>query len=104
MFVWVFHRISGVLLAIILPLQLITGLWQGDASNIERARRMSELHGAVFLNFLLAFLVIFHGVYGVRTILLDAGVRREKAVFWGCTLLGVLLFVGFGWLWMLRSA
>ena len=104
MFVWVFHRISGILLAILLPLQLFTGLSQGDAGNIARTRLMSELHGAGFLNFLLAFLVIFHGVYGIRTILLDLGVRREKALFWGCTIAGVLLFIGFAWLWTTRNA
>jgi len=103
-FVWVFHRISGVLLTILLPLQLVTGLSQADAGNIARSRLMADLHGAGFLNFLLAFLVIFHGVYGIRTILLDAGVGREKALFWVCTALGALLFIGFGWLWMTRGA
>jgi len=103
-FVWLFHRVSGLLLVILLPLQLATGLLQGDTTHVQLARLMADLHRHGFLNCLVAFLAIFHGVYGVRTLLLDAGMRHEKLLFWLCTLVGGLLFAGFVWIWMMRGA
>ena len=100
MFVWLFHRISGLLLVVLLPLQLVTGVLQAGAADVDRARMMGDVHGQGFLNCLLAFLVIFHGAYGVRTVLLDAGFRREKLLFWVCTLAGVMLFLTFFAIWM----
>lgn len=91
-FVWLFHRISGILLVVLLPLQIGTGILQGGVTTDKTARL---LHGDAILNTLLAFLVIFHGLYGLRTILLDLGLRWEKGLFWICTLLGVVLFAGF---------
>jgi succinate dehydrogenase/fumarate reductase cytochrome b subunit len=41
------------------------------------------------------FLLIFHALYGVRTILLDLGIGRERLLLWGCNLLGVVLFGAF---------
>jgi succinate dehydrogenase/fumarate reductase cytochrome b subunit len=91
-FVWLFHRISGILLVVLLPLQMATGILQGGSSGLKTA---NLLHGDMILNTLLAFLVIFHGLYGVRTILLDLGLKWEKQLFWVFTLLGVVLFAGF---------
>jgi succinate dehydrogenase/fumarate reductase cytochrome b subunit len=92
-FVWLFHRISGVLLVVLLPLQILTGVLQ--ATSDSTARVMRDVHAHVLLNIVLAFLVVFHGVYGVRAILLDLGVKREKLLFWICTAVGVVVFVGF---------
>jgi succinate dehydrogenase/fumarate reductase cytochrome b subunit len=62
---------------------------------LETARAWGDLHAQALLNCLLAFLVIFHGLYGVRALLLDVGMKREKPLFWICTLLGAVLFGGF---------
>jgi succinate dehydrogenase/fumarate reductase cytochrome b subunit len=94
-FVWVFHRISGLLLIFLLAFQLVTGLFQASISNSQVVKTIAGLHNHAVLNSLLAFLVIFHGLYGVRTILMDLGVRRERLLFWTCTILGLALFVGF---------
>ncbi len=95
MFVWLFHRISGILLVILLPVQLITGVFQIGSGTVQVSRTMAAVHGHAFLNSLLAFLVIFHGLYGVRTILLDCGVGHEKLLFWICSVSGILLFAAF---------
>ena len=104
MFVWVFHRISGILLVVLLPLQLLSGVLQGGTVNPDRARWMTDVHRHDFLNGLLAFLVVFHGAYGVRNILLDLGVRRERLLFWACTLSGAILFAAFLVVWRLTLA
>jgi succinate dehydrogenase/fumarate reductase cytochrome b subunit len=94
-FVWLFHRVSGLLLVVLLPVQIASGIFQGGATDLDTARAWGDLHAQALLNCLLAFLVIFHGLYGVRALLLDMGIKREKPLFWICTLLGAVLFGGF---------
>ena len=94
-FVWVFHRVSGILLIILLATQLATGFFQASASNTEFVKSMADLHKHLLLNCAMVFLFIFHSLYGVRTILMDLGVRKEKLLFRACTALGVVLFLVF---------
>jgi succinate dehydrogenase/fumarate reductase cytochrome b subunit len=94
-FVWLFHRLSGLLLVVLLPIQVVTGIYQGGSANLETARTMADLHSHTLLNGALAFLIIFHGLYGVRTVLLDLGLKREKLLFWICTALGTVGFAGY---------
>jgi len=95
MFVWVFHRISGAVLIFLMAFQLLTGFFNASASNSELVKTMADLHRHALLNCSLVFLVLFHGLYGVRTILLDLGVGHEKLLFWVCTALGAVSFVVF---------
>ena len=41
MFVWLFHRISGVLLLVLLFAQLVTGFFQASASNLEPVKAIA---------------------------------------------------------------
>ena len=43
----------------------------------------------------MVFLFIFHSLYGIRTILMDMGVCREKLLFWGANVLGLVMFTVF---------
>ena len=95
MFVWVFHRISGLLLIVLVGSQILTGFSQGTISESDYAQMAAKLHNHPLIICVLVFLFIFHSLYGVRTILMDVGLRREKAIFWGATLLGIVLFSGF---------
>ena len=95
MFVWVFHRISGILLIFLLGFQLFTGFFQASSSNQAMVKTMAGLHKHPLLTCLTVFLLIFHAFYGIRTILLDLGVKREKLLFWVCTLLAAILFIVF---------
>ena len=95
MFVWLFHRISGVLLVVLLGAQLVTGFYQSSSSSTELTKSMASLHKHAGLSCLLVFVATFHALYGLRTILLDFGVRRERLVFWVCTAVGAILFVTF---------
>jgi succinate dehydrogenase/fumarate reductase cytochrome b subunit len=87
-----FHRMSGVLLVALLFAQLVTGFFQASASNAEPVQAIAGLHRHAVLSCLLVFFATFHALYGVRTILLDLGMRREKLLFWVATGLG---WVGF---------
>ena len=95
MFVWLFHRISGVLLIFLLGFQLFTGFFQASESSSDLVKTMAGLHKHSVLNFLLVFLCTFHALYGVRTILIDLGVKHEKILFWVCTALGAVVTVVF---------
>ena len=96
MFAWIFHRVSGVLLILLLLLQVFTGYFQANPTVSEDVQESAfELHKQVYLNSFLVFLFIFHSLYGIRTILMDLGVRKEKLLFWAFTGLGLLLFAAF---------
>ncbi len=95
MFVWFFHRLSGVLLIFLLSLQLVTGFFQSSPSQSEFVRSMAGLHKHAAVICVTVFLLMFHALYGLRTILLDFGVGRERWLFWGCNLLGAILYVAF---------
>ena len=92
MFVWLFHRISGVLLLVLLFAQLVTGFFQASASNLEPVKAIAGLHRHAVLSCLLVLVATFHALYGVRTILLDLGFRCEKLLFWAATGVGGVFF------------
>ncbi len=95
MFVWLFHRISGVLLTVLLLAQLVTGFFQASSSKLELVQAIAGLHRHAVLSCLLVLVATFHALYGVRTILLDLGVQREKLLFWVATGLGWVFFGSF---------
>lgn len=91
MFVWAFHRVSGLLLILLIGLQMVTGLLQMQTTNPALAQAAMEWHRNPFCMTLLGSLVILHALYGLRTVLIDLGVRQERALFWICTLVGLIL-------------
>lgn len=95
MFVWIFHRITGVLLIFLLGFQLFTGFYQASSSNQEFVAVIADLHRHAALNCVMVFCAMFHASYGIRTILMDLGVRREKLLFWVCTLVAAAVYVAF---------
>jgi succinate dehydrogenase hydrophobic anchor subunit len=52
------------------------------------------LHANPLIDSLLIVSVIFHALYGLRTVIIDLGVRKEKLLFWIFTILGVVLSAG----------
>jgi len=49
------------------------------------------LHTNPFVDTLLIICVVFHAFYGLRTVIMDLGFKKEKLLFWIFTLLGVVL-------------
>jgi succinate dehydrogenase hydrophobic anchor subunit len=49
------------------------------------------LHTNPFIDTLLIISVVFHALYGLRTVAIDLGLRKEKLLFWVSTLLSLVL-------------
>lgn len=91
MFVWLFHRISGLLLILLLGLKFLTSFFL--MTKDQKPDWALVLHTNAFTDTLLIVLVVFHAFYGLRTVIIDLGVRREKLLFWTFTLLSVVISV-----------
>jgi succinate dehydrogenase/fumarate reductase cytochrome b subunit len=89
MFVWVFHRVSGLLLIVLLTLKFFTSFFM--MTKDKKPDWAIVLHANPLSDTLLIVLAVFHGLYGVRTILMDLGARREKLLFRIFTALAVVL-------------
>lgn len=93
MFVWVFHRISGVVLILLIGFKFLTGFGIDKHFGQESVEFWRALHNNTFINILLLFLFIYHSLYGLRTIIFDLGYKKEKELFWGFSTLGLILFI-----------
>jgi succinate dehydrogenase/fumarate reductase cytochrome b subunit len=92
MFVWVFHRVSGLLLIVLLGIKFFTSFFL--MTKDQKPDWALVLHTNKLTDTLLIVLVVFHALYGLRTIIMDMGSRREKLLFWAFTILGVVLSAG----------
>jgi succinate dehydrogenase/fumarate reductase cytochrome b subunit len=87
MFVWVFHRISGLLLIILLGVKFFTSFFL--MTKEQKPDWALVLHTNPFIDTFLIVSIVFHAFYGLRTVIIDLGVRKEKQLFWIFTLLSV---------------
>ncbi len=98
MFVWVFHRISGILLIVLLALKFLTAFFL--MTKGEKPDWALILHTNPLTDTLLIISGVYHAFYGIRTIIIDMGLRQEKMLFRLLTFLStaisaVLLFLYF---------
>jgi len=89
MFVWVFHRITGILLIVLLGIKFLTSFFL--MTKEQKPDWALVLHTNPLSDTLLIIAVVFHALYGLRTVIIDMGVRREKLLFLVFTLLGLVL-------------
>ncbi len=89
MFVWVFHRVTGLLLIALLSFKFLTSFFL--MTKQQKPDWALVLHTNPLIDSLLIVTVVFHALYGLRTVIIDAGVRKEKLLFWIFTILGVVL-------------
>ena len=87
MFVWVFHRISGLLLVILLGVKFFTSFFL--MTKEQKPDWALVLHTNPFIDTFLIVSIVFHAFYGLRTVIIDLGIRKEKQLFWIFTLLSV---------------
>ncbi len=79
MFIWLFHRISGVFLIILFGIKILTSFFLFTKDN--KPDWALSLHRQPVLDVLILILFTFHSIYGLRTIVMDFGYRNEKRLF-----------------------
>lgn len=79
MFIWLFHRISGVSLIILFGIKILAAFFL--FSKDKKPDWALSLHRQPVLDILILILFTFHSIYGLRTIMLDLGYRKEKRLF-----------------------
>ena len=89
MFIWVFHRVSGLMLILLLGIKVLTAFFL--MTKGQKPDWALVLHTNSFVDTILIISVVYHALYGLRTIIIDLGLRKEKLLFWIFTILGIVL-------------
>ena len=79
MFIWLFHRISGALLILLIGIKILTSYFL--FTKDKKPDWALSLHRHPVLDVLILILFTFHSIYGLRTIAIDLGYRKEKQLF-----------------------
>jgi len=95
-FIWLFHRISGVTLIILFGINIFSSFFL--YTHDKKPDWALSLHRHPVLAVLILVLFTFHSCYGLRTIAIDLGYRKEKQLLWvaniaAATISAVLLYV-----------
>jgi len=91
MFAWLFHRISGLFLIFLFGIKIFSGFFL--FTKDKKPDWALLLHRQPIVDLLILILFSFHVFYGIKTILYDLGIRREKILFWASTLLGGIVSI-----------
>ena len=89
MFIWVFHRISGLLLIVLLAIKFLTSFFL--MTKAQKPDWALLLHTNPLTDTFLIVAGVYHAIYGLRTVVIDLGLRKEKLLFWISTALGTLI-------------
>ena len=89
MFIWVVHRISGLLLIILLGIKFLTSFFLMTKGT--KPDWALVLHTNPLTDTFLIVAGVYHAFYGLRTFIIDCGVKKEKLLFWISTILGTVL-------------
>ena len=89
MFIWLFHRISGASLIILIGIKIFTSYFL--FTKDKKPDWALSLHRHPVLDVLILILFTFHSIYGLRTIAIDLGYRKEKQLFLISTLVASLV-------------
>jgi succinate dehydrogenase/fumarate reductase cytochrome b subunit len=79
LFIWLFHRISGAALIILIGIKIFTSYFL--LTKDKKPDWALSLHRHPVLDVLIIILFTFHSIYGLRTIAFDLGYRKEKQLF-----------------------
>lgn len=79
MFIWLFHRISGASLIVLIGIKIFTSYFL--FTKDKKPDWALSLHRHPVLDVLILVLFVFHSIYGLRTIVIDLGYRKERQLF-----------------------
>ena len=79
MFIWLFHRISGVSLVLLIGIKILTSYFL--FTKDKKPDWALSLHRQPVLDVLILILFTFHSIYGLRTVIIDLGYKKEKQLF-----------------------
>ena len=91
MFVWLFHRISGASLVILFGMKIFSAFFL--YTKDKKPDWALGVHRQPVLDILILVLFTFHSIYGLRTIAIDLGYRKEKQLFWLSNLVATIISV-----------
>jgi succinate dehydrogenase cytochrome b556 subunit len=91
MFIWLFHRISGVTLIVLFGIKILTSYFL--FTKDKKPDWALSLHRHPVLDILILVLFTFHSIYGLRTVAIDLGYRKEKQLFWVANVVATLISV-----------
>ena len=86
MFAWLFHRISGLIMIFLFGIKIFSGFFL--FTKDKKPDWALLLHRQPVVDLLVLVLFAFHVSYGLKALLYDLGIRREKLLFWTFTLFG----------------
>lgn len=94
---WLLHRVSAVLLIPLLALHLAIMHFVDPTATITFAGSSLRLQGSLYLvaDTLLLATALYHGLNGVRNVILDYWPRAARGAAWVLWVLG-LLALGYG--------
>ena len=91
MFIWLFHRISGSALILLIGTKIFTSYFL--MTKDKKPDWALSLHRQPVLDVLILILFTFHSIYGLRTIAIDLGYRKEKQLFVWSNILAAVIAV-----------
>jgi succinate dehydrogenase / fumarate reductase cytochrome b subunit len=84
MLAWIFHRISGLGMVLFISLHIIASHFSLDAGS-DWAIALNTIYMSVYFQLFIYFCVLYHGLNGIRIIVLDTWPKMleyQKEVTW----------------------
>jgi len=89
MFVWIVHRVTGLMLIVLLAIKFLTSFFL--MTKAQKPDWALLLHTNPLTDTFLIVAGVTHAFYGLRTVVIDLGVRKEKLLFWIFTTMAALV-------------
>ena len=84
MWAWILHRISGVGLVLFVGLHVVASFFTQQVGS-DWAITINIIYESVYFQLFIVFCVLFHGLNGIRIIILDLWpklIRYQKEAIW----------------------